>query len=338
MSRPLFAVLAFIGLILFPMVTGADDSADGCPEPLIAPTSDGAAQQCQENWAKYIGSEVTIENSIGMVFNIVPPGEFTMGLPESWVDSIGRDHLYDDDAPEHRVRLTQPFYVSVCETTQLQWQNVMGTNPSEFSERGRERDEIQGMNTANFPVEMVSWYDCVQFCNALSRLEGLDEYYEIIPASYEGRFDVTIRGGNGYRLLTEAEWEYACRAGTTTEFYFGTSCNGQEANIDGRFPHKSIIAGPNMDMPIPVGNYAPNAFGLYDMSGNVREWCWDCGVSFGEPAGLAIDPVFSAGDETRVCRGGYWHGVGRDAMSGSRGYGSPHHAHKSTGFRIARNP
>jgi formylglycine-generating enzyme required for sulfatase activity len=160
-----------------------------------------------------------------MKFRQIPAGTFTMG------DASG-----DDDETPHEVTLTKPFKMGVHEVTQAQYEQLMGTNPSEF--KGAEN-----------PVERVSWEDAVEFCRRLSEL----------PAEKEA--------GHVYRLPTEAEWEYACRAGTTTNFGFGDD--------DSEAGYYAWVFGNSDRKTHPVGNKLPNAWGLYDMHGNVREWCKD---------------------------------------------------------------
>ena len=128
----------------------------------------------------------------------------------------------------------------------------MGKNPSYFSATGDGKDEVSGMDASRFPVERVSWDDAVEFCRKLSELPE------------------EKTAGHVYRLPTEAEWEYACRAGTTTPFHFGSKLNGEEANCDGSLPLGTTIKGPSLDRPTTVGSYQPNVFGLYYMHGKLN--------------------------------------------------------------------
>jgi uncharacterized protein (TIGR02996 family) len=177
-----------------------------------------------------------------------------------------------DDETQHRVRLTRGLWLGVHPVTQAQWRKVLGTTPSHF-----EGEDL--------PVEMVSWDDCQAFCAMLRR-----------------------RDGRPYALPTEAEWEYACRAGTTTPFHFGEVLNGIQANCLGRYPHGTHEKGPSLERTTPVGSYRPNAFGLWDMHGNVYEWCQDCYAGYDLAAHEAEDPVTLEGTEkgARVVRGGAW--------------------------------
>jgi len=180
-------------------------------------------------------------------FVYIKPGTFTMGSPSS---ESGRD---SDEGPQHKVTISKGFYMSATEVTQEQYQAVMGTNPSSF--KGAKR-----------PVEKVSWNDAVEFCNKLSDREGLTR-------CYSGSGD-NIRcnwNANGYRLPTEAEWEYACRAGTTGPFHTGSCLSTNDANYDGDHPYTGCSKGQDRKETWNVGSGRANAWGLYDLPGNVYE-------------------------------------------------------------------
>ena len=158
-----------------------------------------ASGQPDERETASLGS---VANSIGMTLKLIPAGEFFMGSPTTtWSRAATR-------SPQHRVRITKPFYLGVHEVTQAQYEAVMGKNPSHFSTNGRGKDRVAGESTDRYPVENVSWLDAIQFCNKLSEKEGKKPFYEI-----DGE-DIRVPdwNGPGYRLPTEAEWEYACRA------------------------------------------------------------------------------------------------------------------------------
>jgi len=184
-----------------------------------------------------------ITNSIGMELVLIPPGDFLMGSPEEEKDRR-------DDETLHRVRITEPFHLSVYKVTQSEYERVMGENPSHFSSGGGGNVQVSNLETSRFPVEQVTWEDAIDFCRKLS----------LLPEEKAA--------GRIYRLPTEAEWEYACRASTATPFHFGSQLNGREANCDGT-PYGTDTEGPYLGRTTSVGSYQPNAFGLYDMHGNV---------------------------------------------------------------------
>ena len=196
----------------------------------------------------------------------------------------------DDDETQHEVTLTKPFYMGKYEVTQEQWEAVMEDNES----------DTKG---AKLPVTNVSWEDCQKFIKKLN-------------AKTDG----------GYRLPTEAEWEYACRAGTATAYSFGDEITPKDANYK-----DSEIANP-----VAVGSYQPNAFGLYDMHGNVCEWCEDWEADY--PAGAVTDPKGPATGDRRVLRGGSFFSLESDARSSNRIYFTPSNRLIIFGFRLARTP
>lgn len=248
-----------------------------------------------------------ITNSIGMKLVLIPAGEFMMGSPDS------EENHNSDESPQHRVRITRPFYLGQYEVTQGEYQQVMGTNPSDFSATGTHKEKVSGQDTSRFPVEKVSWNDAVEFCRRLSQKEG-----------------------RTYRLPTEAEWEYACRAGTTTPFNFGSLLNGAEANCNGNNPYGTSYKGPYLQRTTTVGSYRPNAFGLYDMHGNVWEWCadrYDGSYYAGSPQD---DPTGPSWGLDRVRRGGSWNRIAGNCRSAYRVNFSPELRYYYQGFRVAR--
>ncbi|MEM0914904.1 MAG: SUMF1/EgtB/PvdO family nonheme iron enzyme [Planctomycetota bacterium] len=204
----------------------------------------------------------------------------------------------DDDERQHRVRLTKPFLLGTTEVTQSQWRSVMGNNPpSRFK-----GDDL--------PVDWVSWDDAVEFCRRLSQKES-----------------------KRYRLPTESEWEYACRAGTTTPFYFGSTISTDQANYDGDYIYGTGRKGVDRKKTIPVGSFQPNSWGLYDMHGNVFEWCSD---RYGDYSNVMMtDPTGLATGESRVLRGGSWSFQPAHCRSASRIRRAPDSQSFSLGFRVA---
>lgn len=218
-------------------------------------------------------------------FILVQPGAFAMGSP---ADEPGRD----SDEIQHQVALTEAFYVSKHEVTQSEWESVMGWNESYF----------QG---ANRPAERFSWYDAVQYCNQRSARDGYTPVYTVTSPVYSGNHitSATVtwnQSANGYRLLTEAEWEYACRATSQTAF-----CNGGIADLGcGNEPNLAAVGwycGNSGGETHDVGGKAASLWGLEDMHGNVWEWCWDWYAAY---AGDATDPVGPTSGSNRVARGG----------------------------------
>ncbi len=226
------------------------------------------------------------------------------------------------------MRITRPVYLGVYEVTQAQYQAVMGNNPSQFSVNGGGKESVAGQSTERRPVEQVSWLDAVKFCNKLGEMEGRAPFYEIDGDN--------VRAPDwkraGYRLPTEAEWEYACRANapTVTRYSFGN-----DAASLGEFAWYGDNSGRKTH---PVGEKRPNGFGLFDMHGNVWEWCWDgCGADYYKQS-REDDPRGLDGASDRVVRGG-------SHIDGPRHHRSAHHAglppgrrQGNLGFRLALAP
>jgi WD40 repeat protein len=259
------------------------------PLHAVAPFDAAKAGQHQQAWADHLQTPVESTNSIVMKLRLVPAGEFTMGSPRT-------ESYRGDDETQHRVTLTKPFYLGVTEVTQEQYQKVMGTNPSHF--KGPQN-----------PVETVFWADAVEFCRKLSAM----------PAEKTA--------GHLYRLPTEAEWEYACRSGTTTAYGFGDDASrlGDYGWFDGNPAHR-------------VGEKKPNAWGLYDMHGNVWEWCQDWYGAY--PSGSATDPTGARGGSfrvIRVIRGGSWISSARVCRSADRSRDAPGYRSSGLGFRVLRS-
>jgi uncharacterized protein (TIGR02996 family) len=204
------------------------------------------------------GLPVRLVNGLGMEFRLIPPGSFLMGSPES---EPGRA---DNEGPQHEVELTHPFYLGVCPVTQREYEAVMGHNPSHFN-------PARGGSPLH-PVEMVPWGNCQAFCERLSEREP----------------------GRTYQLPTEAQWEYACRAGTNTAY-----CFGDDPGKLGEYAWSSANAGRRTH---EVGTRRPNPWGLHDMHGNVREWCADWYVAYSKDN--QKDPKNFNPGRYRVLRGG----------------------------------
>ena len=271
-----------------------------------------------------------------MKLALVPPGEFHIGSPPSEDD-------HRENELQHHVKITEPFYLSVHEVTQKEFERVTGRNPSLFVGHGGPNDRVTGVETGKFPVETVYWYDAVEFCNLLSQRDGLQPCYRM--SDVERNPDASIRSAtvrlekaDGYRLPTEAQWEYACRAGTTTPFNFGSVNNGQDANVDSTHPYGTEAEGPYYRGTTEVGQYRANAFGMHDMHGNVWEWCEDWYDDQFYNRSPENDPRGPETGTRRVSRGGCWSSFAGYSRSAMRTGDAPDHRDSSTGFRVARCP
>ncbi len=245
----------------------------------------------------------TVTNSIGMRLVWIPAGEFLMGAAAD--DPGGRE----DEKPQHPVRISRPFLMGVFEVTQGEFQQVMGANPSFFA-------NVPDVDCRRSPVDDVTWHAAVDFCRRLSAL----------PAER--------RAGRVYRLPTEAEWEYACRAGTTGPFHFGDSLSSRQANFNGNYPFGGAPPGPFLNRTTTVGSYAANAFGLHDMHGNVSEWCADKFDRDYYHVSPRADPAGPERGTSPVIRGGDWYSDARDCRSAFRYAEFPEATSYAMGFRV----
>jgi formylglycine-generating enzyme required for sulfatase activity len=207
------------------------------------------------------------------------------------------------------------------QVTQKEYEEIIETNPSHFK-------------GPNVPAESVTWFDAIEYCNKRSRKEGLNPVYTI-SGTGNIRSVIWDRNANGYRLPTEAEWEYACRGGTTTLFNTGNNITSDQANYAGTFPYNNNAVGIYREKTTDVGSFAPNVWGLYDMHGNVKEWCWDRWGSY--LYAEQIDPAGAGGGPYRVTRGGSYINDWRSQRSAKRGMAYPYDQASSIGFRLARN-
>jgi formylglycine-generating enzyme required for sulfatase activity len=250
-------------------------------------------------------------NSIGMKFALIPAGTFLMGSPPG-------EKQRSKDEEQHEVTLTRPFYLGVFPVTQAQWQAIMGSNPSYFCATGEGKDEVRGMRTDDFPVEQVSWEDVMDF---LKKLAALKEERE---------------AGREYRLPTEAEWEFACRGGAAEYqvFHYGNSLSSTQANYNGSYPYGGASEGPYLERTSEVGAYEPNGFGLFDMHGNVWEWCSDWYDTDYYKTSPRRDPAGPAEGTSRVLRGGSWDCFGQRCRSAWRNGTEPTNRYAYLGFRV----
>jgi formylglycine-generating enzyme required for sulfatase activity len=252
-----------------------------------------------------------ITNSIGMKLVLIPAGKFVMGSPASEAErDVGED--------QHEVAITRPYYLGVHTVTQGQFEKVMGKNPSFFHPKNG--------GGPDHPAEQVRWGDAREFCTKLSALPE------------------EKKAGRTYRLPSEAEWEYACRAGTTTPFNVGDALSSKQANFNGNFPYGRAPKGPFLRRTAKVGSYPPNAWGLYDMHGNVLQWCNDWydpdyykKSPKENPKGPEMGVVATGfrSDFFVVVRGGCWLDEGRACRSGRRFRLQQSEPYRWTGFRVA---
>ncbi len=255
-----------------------------------------------------------------MTLKLIPAGAFMLGSPDDDKEAE------KDEEPSHRVRISKPFYLGVYEVTQGQYEAVMGNNPSYFSANGGGKDRVAGQSTFRYPVERVSWLEAIQFCNKLSEMKGKKPFYEV-----DGKeIRVPDWNGQGYRLPTEAEWEYACRATASTPTLFSFGDKALELGLYGWFD------GNSEQRTHPVGQKRPNGFGLYDMHGNVFEWCWDWYSEGHYNKSAADDPTGPARATSRVIRGGGWSYIPRFIRTAYRSRYTPVNRGNFLGFRVAR--
>jgi serine/threonine protein kinase len=249
-----------------PIATGSTAT----PQPPLAnaPFSAEDARRFQQQWAQHLNLPIEYTNSLGMTFRVIPPGEYDRGTPPEQIDSLlqtlykwqtkkkiapnpraSNERGIRSQAPQHRVRIAQPFYLAECEVTQSQFDQVMERNRSYFGPKGGGRGQVGDSVRPQLPAESMTFDEAISFCQKLGQRENLNT-------------DSTA----AYRLPTDAEWEYACRAGTATPFWFG---------YPGQDSYMSQYLRCDNDSPQRVGRHKPNPFGLHDMHGNVWEICQD---------------------------------------------------------------
>jgi len=286
MKRIIVMVLILVGSITF--ISGC--SKKKAPQTKDEPTAGKVGSAPKESLGKQ--AVIDLGKGIKLEMVLIPAGKFKMGSPLSEkgrFDPATKIGSSVGDETQHEVTLTKPFYLGKFEVTQEQWEAVMGNNPS---------SKTKG---AKLPVTDVSWDDCKELIKKLN-------------ASTKGN----------YRLPTEAEWEYSCRAGTSTVYSFGDSLTNSDANINGG----GLKA---------VGSYRPNAFGLYDMHGNVGEWCEDWYGDY--QAGAITDPKGPAIEKCHILRGGHYNCKELGVRSAYRNSDfGPAERYGYNGFRLAMTP
>jgi formylglycine-generating enzyme required for sulfatase activity len=233
----------------------------------------------------------------GIELLLVPPGEFSLGSPEG---EVGRKAQWEI---QRKCSITQPFYLAATEVSQRQWLQIMPTNPSWF-------DEFQVAGLADqleLPVDQVTWVECNDFCD---------------------------EAGGVFRLPSEAEWEYACRAGTTTAFSFGDSITIGQVNFDSQKPFAGGAPAQGRGTTVRCGSLPGNQWGFHEMHGNVMEWCADAWQD--QPDRTTEAPTTHPNPkQARPCRGGGWYSAGAFCRSATRNMNSPRGADSICGFRVA---
>ncbi len=230
---------------------------------------------------------------VRQVMRWILPGQFQMGASAAEPDGI-----YDEK--QHPVIISRGFWLAETACTQALWQAVIGENPSHFD------------NDPLCSVDSVSWNDCEEFVQQLNRLSP---------------------GDLVLRLPTEAEWEYACRAGTTTVFSMGDDLSSTDANFNGNYPYGDASKGVFHQRTLPVHAFAPNRWGLFQMHGNLWEWCEDWVDNY--PSELSVDPVGPAGGHERVLRGGCWFNLAQSLRAARRDASAPDDRYRRLGLRLA---
>ena len=323
---PVVAVMAsvIIGIALMLVFPSADGQASFGNTDWSVPQAENEQNDEPAGTEEVVKPDSSSDNkdpvSVDDGFVLIGGGTFQMGSPES-------ENWRIDDETQHQVSVG-PFYMDPYETTQKEYLRLMGENPSTFT-----GDDL--------PVENISWLDAIRYANAKSTEGGLTPVYTITEGGVT--WDLSA---NGYRLPTEAEWEYACRAGTSTPFNTEKSLSAAEANFYGHYPYEieenyfnnSVLEakpGEYRQTTIAVGNFEPNAWGLYDMHGNVNEWCWDYYGAYDVNA--ADDPTGPSSGTRHVYRGGGWNDFAKNMRSAYRAAGQEDMHSYNLGLRLARN-
>lgn len=311
MKRMIAAALA--GALMLALAScGASSPPSGSSEPASSSTTLPS---------ETVSTNVSEDNvAVPENFVLIEGGTFEMGSPET-------EAWRSEDETQHTVTVSD-FYISPHEVTQREYQAVMGSNLSHFSGE-------------DLPVENISWLDAVAFCNALSEQEGRTPVYTVDGATVS--WD---QSADGYRLPTEAEWEYACRAGTTTPFNTETSISAEESNYWGHYPymiednyfHQEDLEtrpGQYRQTTVEVSSFSPNAYGLYNMHGNVGEWVWDYYGAYSTEA--QTDPTGPESGTRRVYRGGGWNDFAKNLRSAYRAALPQENSNYNIGLRLVLN-
>lgn len=338
-------------LLLFPIASHAADA----PPRAVAPFNAAQARAHQAAWAEHLKTTIDEQNAIGMSLVLIPPGEFLMGgdpqlLTETaaWADSvrqnpagIERIRIEGDEQPQHRVRLTRPYRIGATEVTIEQYRRFVtatqyiteverfgGGNSAKLDEPDEKKRkqlwQAPGYTvTDDTPVTQLTWNDMVAFCNWLSEAERRQPCYR---RDDQQAFQL-VAGTNGYRLPSEAEWEYCCRAGTLTQYWFGN--DRRDLPRYAWFQANADHAGAQ-----PVAKKPANAFGLFDMAGNVWERCQDWHDARYYARSPLDDPPGPESGATKVVRGAGWHYFDLHCRSAYRNHYRLIARTGNTGFRV----
>ena len=305
------------------------------PPPAIAPFDAELAKKHQQDWAAYLKVPVEYTKSIGMMFILIPPGEFTMGSTPAEIEEALRfvgenkhwQECHKSEGPQHKVILTQPIYLGINEVTQADYENVMGKNPPTSAPDGCGKSGcVARLDTSTHPVEMVSSNDAAEFCAKLSQQEKLKPFYSRAGET------VTPLDGTGYRLPTEAEWEFACRAGTTTRYWTGDK--------DEDLPQTGWFVANSDRRTHAVGELKANPFGLHDIHGNIWEWVQDGWEptyygQFQEKPALDPSGPLSAGSRRCISGAALGHDPASTCRASIRNAGPPTYRDFRIGFRVS---
>ncbi|QQO07790.1 formylglycine-generating enzyme family protein [Breznakiella homolactica] len=308
--------ITMLVLLILPLSFAACGGRTESPEPAGAENPPAGANV----------SPVTPSYQAGIPerFILIPGGTFAMGSPSA-------EFLRESDETRRQVAVAS-FYMDRYEVTQGDYQRLTGNNPSHFRDAG-------------LPVENVTWFEAVRYCNALSEAEGLAPAYTVTGTG-DNMLVSWNREAGGYRLPTEAEWEYACRAGTGTPFSTGTAISTDQGNYYGTYPYTieehyfsqnqmEVRAGRYRDRTLALGSLPANPWGLYEMHGNVWEWCWDWYGPY--DAADRDNPAGPASGNYKVNRGGGWNDFARHLRSAYRAAFPPGNRTFNIGFRLVRN-
>jgi len=309
-------------------LTLSGDAGSPCTIEYSTNLSSGAAWTALTNCTLFGGSMQVVDSNAtpgsfrfyraeisvpaGMAW--IPAGTFVMGSPTNEPDRSTNEL-------QHTVTLTNGYFIGKYLVTQGSYLSLMDTNPSYFSTNGGYTQDL------SLPVETVSWGDASNYCEALTAQQ---------QASGQ------LLANWFYRLPSESEWEYACRAGTTNPFYSGGGLTSTQANFDGEYPYVAGVGTSNnvngvfLGKTTNVGSYPANPAGLYDMAGNVWEWCQDWYGSY--PTGSVINPLGPATGTNRVFRGGALNSIGADCRSAQRDSAAPTERLNTIGFRVVLSP